>query len=241
VVNISERLMPKAREHYAEIFGAPILDNYSMGECLFLTNGCTASHGMHINADWALVEVVDENSQPVPDGQLGAKVLITNLANYAEPFIRYEIGDMIQMATEPCGCGSNLPLIDHVEGRDSDVFEIKTDKGTKSLQPTIFELVLGRLLDVREYQIVQEENTRFRILIEPLPGKQLDRGRAEKMMHEQLREYGLDKQLEVKVEPADKLTNDGEQKFKRVVSRLENGNGKKNAENTAKSTKAEEH
>lgn len=40
VVNISERLMPQAREHYAEIFGVPVLDNYSMGECLFLTNGC---------------------------------------------------------------------------------------------------------------------------------------------------------------------------------------------------------
>lgn len=233
VVNISERLMPKAREHYAEIFGAPILDNYSMGECLFLTNGCPACHGMHINADWALLEVVDENNKPVPDGELGAKVLVTNLANYTQPIIRYEIGDMIAMATQPCGCGSNLPLIDHVEGRDSDVFEIKTDKGTKSLQPTIFELALGRLLDVREYQLIQEENTRFRILIEPLPGKAVDRGRAEKVMHEQLGEYGLDKQIQVKVEAVDKLTHDGEQKFKRVVSKLENSNGKKKAEKSA--------
>jgi phenylacetate-coenzyme A ligase PaaK-like adenylate-forming protein len=241
VVNISERLMPKAREHYAEIFGAPILDNYSMGECLFLTNGCTASHGMHINADWALVEVVDESNRPVPDGKLGAKVLVTNLANYAQPIIRYEIGDMIQMAAKPCGCGSNLPLIDHVEGRDSDVFEIKTDEGTKSLQPTIFELALGRLLDVREYQIVQEENARFRILIEPLPGKPVDRDRAEKVMHEQLREYGLEKQLQIKVEAADKLTNDGEQKFKRVVSKLENGNGKNNSDSPAKTTKTKDH
>ncbi len=45
VVNISERLMPQAREHYAEIFGAPVLDNYSMGECLFLTNGCAQAAG----------------------------------------------------------------------------------------------------------------------------------------------------------------------------------------------------
>jgi phenylacetate-coenzyme A ligase PaaK-like adenylate-forming protein len=241
VVNISERLMPKAREHYAEIFGAPILDNYSMGECLFLTNGCTACHGMHVNADWAFVEVVDEVNQPVPAGELGAKVLVTNLANYVQPIIRYEIGDMIQMATESCNCGSNLPLIDHVEGRDSDVFEIKTDNGTKSLQPTIFELALGRLLDVREYQLIQEENARFRILIEPLPGKTVDRARAEKEMHQQLREYGLEKQLQIKVEAVEKLTNDGEQKFKRVVSKLKSGDGKKNAKRTAKSTNAEEH
>ncbi len=40
VVNISERLMPQAREHYAKVFGAPVLNDYAMGECLFLTNGC---------------------------------------------------------------------------------------------------------------------------------------------------------------------------------------------------------
>ncbi len=218
VVNISERLMPQAREHYVEIFGAPVLDNYSMGECLFLTNGCTKCHGMHVNSDWASLEVVDENNQPVPDGETGAKVLVTNLANYTQPIIRYEIGDMLTMATEPCGCGSNLPLIDHVEGRDSDVFEIKTDKGTRTLQPTIFELALGRMLDVREYQLIQEKNTHFRILVEPLPGKAVDRAIAEKVMREQLREYKLDQQLTIKVESVEKLTNDGEQKFKRVVS-----------------------
>lgn len=227
VVNISERLMPQAREHYVEIFGAPVLDNYSMGECLFLTNGCTKSNGMHVNSDWALLEVVDENNQPMPDGETGAKVLVTNLANYIQPIIRYEIGDMITMATEPCGCGSNLPLIDHVEGRDSDVFEIKTDQGTKSLQPTIFELALGRLLDVREYQLIQEENTSFRILVEPLPGKKVDEAQAEKVMHEQLREYKLDQQLTIKVEVVEKLTNDGEQKFKRVVSEVKDGKGEK--------------
>jgi|tagenome__1003787_1003787.scaffolds.fasta_scaffold20902660_2 phenylacetate-CoA ligase len=219
VVNISERLMPQAHDHYVEIFGAPVLDNYSMGECLFLTNGCAKSRGMHVNADWAVLEVVDENNQLLPNGQSGAKVLITNLANYTQPIIRYEVGDIIAMATEPCGCGSNLPLIDHVEGRDSDVFEIKTDIGTKSLQPTVFELALGRMLDVREYQLIQEENTRFRILVEPLPGKSVDRAQCEKMMHEQLSQYGLEKQLQVSVEPVERLTNEGNQKFKRVLNR----------------------
>src|SRR4051812_4839366 len=73
VVNISERLVPQAREHYKKIFGAALLDNYSMGECLFLTNGCCTSGGMHVNQDWAILEVVDENNQPVPDGEKGAK------------------------------------------------------------------------------------------------------------------------------------------------------------------------
>lgn len=218
VVNISERLMPEAREHYAELFGAPVLDNYSMGECLFLTNGCPTAGGMHVNADWSILEVVDEKNRPVPAGEKGAKVLVTNLANYVQPIIRYEIGDIITMATEPCDCGSNLPLIKCVDGRDSDVFEIKTESGARTLQPTIFQLALGRMLDVREYQIIQEDNTRFRILLEPLPGQKLDQTRADKIMQQQLRDYDLDKTLDVTLETVDRLATDGESKFKHCIT-----------------------
>ena len=100
VVNISERLLPQSRERYAQVFGTPILDDYAMGECLFLTNGCIKTGGMHVNADWAMLEVVDDKNKPVPAGEKGAKVLLTNLANYVQPIIRYEIGDIVTMAAE---------------------------------------------------------------------------------------------------------------------------------------------
>ena len=220
VTNISERLMPQAREHYSEIFGAPILDDYGMGECLFLTNGCVETGGMHVNADWAILEVVDENNEPVPAGEKGAKVLITNLANLVQPIIRYEVGDIVVMAKEHCTCGNNMPLIERVEGRDSDMFYIKTDDGERPLSPTVFELALGRMLDTREYQIIQEENTKFRIRIEPLPGKHFDQANADRIMHDELKEYKLDDQLEFEFEVVDKLAADGDQKFKRVVSKV---------------------
>ena len=121
VVNISERIMPQARNHYTKLFGAPVLDNYAMGECLFLTNCCPNSGGMHVNADWAIMEVVDEHNRAVPAGKQGAKVLVTNLANHAQPLIRYEIGDIVTMAAEPCNCGSNLPLVESVEEREQAV------------------------------------------------------------------------------------------------------------------------
>jgi phenylacetate-coenzyme A ligase PaaK-like adenylate-forming protein len=220
VVNISERLMPQAREHYKQVFGAPVLDNYSMGECLFLTNGCPTSGGMHVNADWAILEVVDEKNQPVPAGKKGAKVLVTNLANYVQPIIRYEIGDIVTMATNPCECGSKMPLIDHVQGRDSEVFYVQTDKGLRPLQPTIIELALGRMLDLREYQLIQEQDTRVRILIEPLPGTKFDGDRADRIMREQLKKYGLDQKLDVELEVVESLKADDDQKFKRVVCKV---------------------
>lgn len=221
ITNISERLMPQAREHYQEIFGAPVLDDYAMGECMFLTTGCAESGGMHVNADWALLEVVDENYQPVPLGEKGAKVLITNLANHVQPIIRYEVGDVVVMAKDRCDCGNNMPLIDRVEGRDSDMFYIETKDGKRPLQPSVFELALGRMLDAREYQLIQEENTKFRILIEPLPGKSFDQGRADKIMREELEEYKLLDKIEFQIELVDKLAADGDQKFKRIVSKVQ--------------------
>jgi phenylacetate-coenzyme A ligase PaaK-like adenylate-forming protein len=220
VVNISERLMPQAREHYKQVFHAPVLDNYSMGECLFLANGCPTSGGMHINADWALLEVVDENNEPVPTGQKGAKVLVTNLANYVQPIIRYEIGDIVTMATEPCGCGSKMPLIDHIDGRDSEVLYVHTGKGLRPIQPMILEIAMIHMLHLRDYQLIQEENTHIRALIEPLPGTSFDRDRADRIMRDQLHTYGLDQNLAVDLETVDSLKSDADHKFQRVVCKV---------------------
>jgi phenylacetate-coenzyme A ligase PaaK-like adenylate-forming protein len=220
VVNISERLLPHAREHYTHVFGTPVLDNYSMGECLFLANGCPTSGGMHLNADWAILEVVDEYNRLVPVGEKGAKVLVTNLANYVQPIIRYEIGDIIRMSTKPCGCGSTMPLIDHIDGRDSEWMYVKTDIGLRPLPPMIIEIALNQMLHFRDYQLIQEEDTRVRALIEPLPGVAFDRDRANRIMHEQLQRYGLDQKLEVELETVDSLKPEGDHKYQRVVCKV---------------------
>src|SRR6185369_8278010 len=165
----------------------------------------------------AILEVVDENGSPVPNGHRGAKVLVTNLANFAQPLIRYEIGDIVTMAADGCNCGSNLPLLQSVEGRDSEMFEVETSRGTRLLQPMIFQIALARILEAREYQIIQQENSRFRILIEPLPGQRFNRERASAIMDEQLREYGLDQLLDVELEVVQRLAPDGDKKFERVI------------------------
>jgi phenylacetate-coenzyme A ligase PaaK-like adenylate-forming protein len=235
VVNISERLMPQAREHYAKVFDALVLNDYAMGECLFLTNGCPKSGGMHVNADWAIVEVVDEANRPVPAGEKGAKVLITNLANQVQPIIRYEIGDIVTMATEPCGCGSNMPLIAGIDGRDSEMFWIESDGKLKPLPPAVFEVALAEVFDAREYQLVQEDRNKFRVRVEPLPEREMDRERASRIIQHQVKEYGLDGRLNVEVEVVDKLEPEGGDKFKRVVNKVDQKDGKKDATTKSRS------
>jgi phenylacetate-coenzyme A ligase PaaK-like adenylate-forming protein len=218
VVNISERLIPQARKRYESVFGAPILDDYAMGECLFLSHGCFTTPGMHVNSDWAVLEVVDEHNRPVPNGQRGAKVLLTNLANRVQPIIRYEVGDVVTMATEPCSCGSNLPLIRQVEGRNSDVFWIRTDEGDRPVTPAVFEIALSKIVEVREFQLVQEDSNRFRIRIEPLAGAEFDKDQAAQIIHKQLEQYQLRRHLHVEIEAVKRLTPADGKKFRRVLS-----------------------
>ena len=220
VINISERLLPHTRQQLEEIFGAPIIDDYGVGECLFLSNGCPTSNGMHVNADWAILEVVDENNRPVPVGESGAKVLITNLANNVQPIIRYEIGDLVTMATKPCGCGSNMPLIERIDGRDSEMFYVDTTEGQRSVSPLMFEFAVSQILDAREYQIIHEDSNRFRILIEPLQEITFDREHADDVLRTHLINCGFGDVLQVELEVVDRLNSNGNTKFKRVISNV---------------------
>lgn len=221
VVNISERLMPEPRRKYEELFEAPILDDYGMGECLFLTSGCMTSDGMHINSDWAIVENVDENYQPVPPGERGTKVLLTNLSNRVQPFIRYEINDIIVMAEQPCECGINLPLIERVEGRSSNIFYARDGEGLRPFLPAILEQAIIRSPRVREYQLVQHEPERLEVRLEPIAGETIDIDAVREHVMRQLESNGVPT-IEVEVAVVDRLVAEADaSKFKRIVCEVE--------------------
>lgn len=224
VVNISEKLMPKPRERYTELFGAPVLDDYGMGECLFLTSGCMTTHGMHVNADWAILEVVDDENQPVPAGERGTKVLLTNLSNRIQPFIRYEITDMVVMATEPCECGVQLPLIDHIEGRSSEILYARVDGELKPVHPAVIEQAIGESAQAREYQLVQKTPMRVDVRIEPLDHYQISTADIHQTILDHLSKNGV-VELEVNVELVERLApEDDRAKFKRVLSQVDPDN-----------------
>ena len=56
-----------------------------------------------------VIEIVDENNRAVSPGQPGAKVLLTNLINYAQPLIRYELTDSV-VESPPQSRGSALAM-----------------------------------------------------------------------------------------------------------------------------------
>ena len=219
VVNNSEVLTDRAKARLEAAFGHHVLNNYATGECPFLSNGCQTDDGAHVNADWSILEVVDDEYRPIPDGTAGSKVLITNLANHTQPFIRYEIGDVATMATTPCQCGSLLPRVERIEGRAADTFWIAEGDRYRQVINSVFKNAFDYTREVREWQAVQSGRNRVQVRLELLPGARLDRPHAWSSLDRQLAMYGFKGLIDVSLEVVPRLGPDPKTgKFRRMVS-----------------------
>ena len=228
----SETMTANVRARLAEAYKVPVLDTYGAGECLYLTNGCHTHPGAHINADWAILEVVDEQNQPVAPGEFGHKVLLTNLANTTQPIIRYEIRDRVMLATSPCGCGNRLPRIERILGRTADVFWMQSSTGVRPLTTYPFQHALEHFRQLREWQATQLSDNRIQVSLEPLPGASLDLHAVRERLYQRLQLAGWPQLPEIEFNVVTRLAADAHTgKFRRMICR--SGPTKTPAQNTS--------
>ncbi|MGV7222505.1 MAG: phenylacetate--CoA ligase family protein [Nitrospinales bacterium] len=157
-----ETFTPELRERAEKAFSSlefHILDAYGCTECLFMAFECDSGR-QHVPEDWVILEAVDENKQPVPDGELSASALLTVLANHIQPFIRYEMGDRLRFYRDPCACGSPFRSF-QIEGRQATVVRV----GNVTLSPLAFDLEHESALRV---QLVQTSEFVFGVRAELL-------------------------------------------------------------------------
>jgi phenylacetate-CoA ligase len=116
---------------------------------------CQAHDGRHVFEDTTIVEVVDADDQPVPDGHRGHHLLITNLFNRTQPFIRYRLSDMTASQPGICSCGLAFRRLGPIDGRHDDILELPGRTGTPvPLHPTAFAS-LFTLDGVAELEVIQ--------------------------------------------------------------------------------------
>lgn len=107
---------------------------------------CQMHNGGHIPCDLIIVEVLDENNQPVEDGQPG-EVTITTIGVEGMPLVRFKTGDICIRYSEPCLCGRNSPRLSPVLGRKGQMIKFK---GTTLYPPMLFD-ILDNIPDVENY------------------------------------------------------------------------------------------
>lgn len=152
LVTAAEGLHPGDRELLRSTLCDEVFESYGSREVMLIGMECRAHGGYHLAIDNVLCEVVDEHGCPLPPGVCG-RIVVTDLFNRANPFVRYEIGDLGVMGDGPCPCGLPFPLLAEVSGRSQEV--IRRADGE-----TMTALFVPHLMKefnwVQGYQLVQE-------------------------------------------------------------------------------------
>ncbi|MBP5450968.1 MAG: phenylacetate--CoA ligase family protein [Treponema sp.] len=150
VITGGELLTDDIRKKLHDKFGCYVQTHYSCTEGGEIACECEEKH-LHINEDWIIVEPVDSNNQPVPCGKMSDKVLITNLSNYIQPFIRYELTDRVVVHNEKCKCGRTTLWLE-IEGRTDDILEF--ENGVRIAPMSLYK-VLEEVKAIRRFQLIQ--------------------------------------------------------------------------------------
>ena len=152
-----------------KIFQAPLYNEYGSSEIPWIASQCYEKKHLHVNSEGRYLELINVDSKGVGD------IIITDLLNMSFPLIRYELGDKTSFVNGSCACGSNLPLINEVQGRKGDVIVVPNiGKLDGSYLTTIFD---AYPLSILAFQVIQHKN--YNITLKIVPNTKYDNWKHE--------------------------------------------------------------
>lgn len=155
VATVSEVRTPEMAEAIRRAWDVEPFEWYGITEGGVLAGDCGQQQGMHLFEDLFIVENVDADGERVADGEVGHKLLVTNLFNRTQPLIRYELSDMVVLDARACRCGRTSRRVLSIEGRNDDVLQLPaTSGGQIPIHPIVLRRPFTALGAVRQYKIV---------------------------------------------------------------------------------------
>ena len=153
VIATAEVMNDENRKLAETVFGVPVTMHYGSREVGMIASECPQHQGLHFHPWSSYVEF--DPIGDTPDGP-AYRLLITDLLNYGQPFIRYDTGDCVVLADHRCQCGRWFPFIERVLGRVTDGF-IFPDGGIVSgtAIATQMAMVGETFRAIRQVQFVQ--------------------------------------------------------------------------------------
>jgi phenylacetate-coenzyme A ligase PaaK-like adenylate-forming protein len=206
VVSTAETLTAEARATITAAFGAPVIDNFGSSEGL-VGHTTPDDATFTFNSDVCVVELVDREGRPTPEGVAADRVLVTNLASGVQPLIRYELGDRFVRASAAPDHGF---LRARVEGRADEILRF----GTVDVHPHVIRAVLVATPEIADYQVHQ---TADGVALHVIPAASLELDRLRRRVAEALGRAGLPSPI-VTTELVDRLPRDAQTgKLRRFV------------------------
>ncbi len=212
-----EYLSDSLRQRLADTFRCYVQTSYSCTEGGTVACECAERH-FHVNDDWLIVEPVDAAGNPVPDGVRSDKLLLTNLYNYTQPFLRYEVTDRVILHREPCPCGNPSPWLE-LEGRTDDVTVFAGEDREVRIAPLSVYAVLKEVHGLRRFQVLAYPDDRVELRLEAAEGgdRQTVFGEAKASLERYLASQGV-RHVTVALSPDPPRQDPGSGKFKHIVN-----------------------
>ena len=114
---------------------------------------CEAGKGGHHHPELIICELLDENNNIVPQGELG-ELTITTLGVEGMPLLRFKTGDICRFHYEPCTCGRTSMRISPIIGRKNQMIKLK---GTTLYPASVFD-VLDNVDYIENYLVEVHSN-----------------------------------------------------------------------------------
>ncbi len=127
VIATAEVLTRRDRRLMESVFGTVPFNYYGSRDVGMIGAECAEHEGLHFHPWGSYVEF-----DPIGDTPNGPayRLLVTDLLNYGQPFIRYDTGDCVTLAQQSCSCGRWFPLVDEVLGNTADTLtRLQPDAG----------------------------------------------------------------------------------------------------------------
>lgn len=115
------------RQHLEDLLDFDALDIYGLTEIggPGVAFECMEKHGMHINEDHVLAEIIDPvTEEPLPDDTPG-ELVFTTLTKTGVPMIRYRTHDICTLHHGTCACGRTTVKMSRITGRTDDMLVVR--------------------------------------------------------------------------------------------------------------------
>jgi phenylacetate-CoA ligase len=125
-----------------------LYSTYASTEMSAAFTECKAGKGGHHHPELMIVEFLDEDNEPVKEGEAG-EVTITTLGVEGMPLLRFKTGDLCYHYSEPCECGRKTIRLGPILGRAKQMIKYK---GTTLYPPALYD-ILNNIDGVKNYVV----------------------------------------------------------------------------------------
>lgn len=137
------KLGKKIKENWQNL---KLYSTYASTEMASAFSECSEGKGGHHHPELIITEFLDENNNPVKEGEAG-ELTITTLGVEGMPLLRFKTGDVMKHYTETCSCGRNTIRLGPVIGRKKQMIKFK---GTSLYPPALYD-ILDDIDEVKNY------------------------------------------------------------------------------------------